>query len=184
MGDLKRKAAGIGYTVLAWTRDGVTWHRDHEPFLNRNPIPGTFDHAMSWGDEQILVGNETYIYYAGYERGHKINRFNERHTGFARMPRDRYVSRDADLFEGRLITKPVILNGNSITVNANVFGECEVRLLDAKQRPIPGYDWVELTGNSIAHTVQWGKELVSIKGKPVRLEFKMKKSQLFGFDLH
>jgi hypothetical protein len=139
---------------------------------------------MAWGDEQIIVEDETYIYYAGYERGHKINRFNERHTGFASMLRDRYVSRDADLFEGFLITKPLVLNGNSITVNANVFGECRVRLLDAEQRPIPGYDWVKLTGDSIAHIVQWDKELVSIKGKPVRLEFKMKKSQLFGFDLH
>ncbi|MFC1549995.1 hypothetical protein ACFL46_01740 [Candidatus Neomarinimicrobiota bacterium] len=183
MGDLKRKAAGIGYTVLAWSRDGVTWQRDHEPFLDRNPVPGTFDHAMAWGDEQIVVGNETYIYYAGYERGHKINRFNERHTGFASMLRDRYVSRDADLFEGFLITKPLVLNGNSITVNANVFGDCRVRLLDAERKPIEGYDWIELRGDSITHTVKWDNNLDKIKGKPVRLEFKMKKTQLFSFDL-
>ncbi|MFC1593336.1 hypothetical protein ACFL3O_00195 [Candidatus Neomarinimicrobiota bacterium] len=183
MGDLKRKAAGIGYTVLAWSRDGVTWQRDHEPFLNRNPVPGTFDHAMAWGDEQIIVSDKTYIYYAGYERGHKINRFNERHTGFASMLRDRYVSRDADLFEGFLITKPLILNGNSFTVNANVYGECKVRLLDSKNSPIEGYDWIELKGDSIAHSVEWENNLEKISGEPIRIEFKMKKTQLFGFDL-
>ncbi|MFC1784458.1 hypothetical protein ACFL0J_02355 [Candidatus Neomarinimicrobiota bacterium] len=183
MGDMNRKAAGIGYTVLAWSRDGETWQRDHQPFILNNPIPGTFDHAMAWGDEQIVVDDKTFIYYAGYERGHKINRFNERHTGFASMLRDRYVSRDADLFEGYLITKPIILNGNSITVNANIYESCRVRLLDEHQRPIQGYDWVELNGDSVAHSVKWETDLDRITNKPVRLEFRMKKTQLFGFDL-
>ena len=184
MGDMKRKAAGIGYTVLAWSRDGETWQRDHQPFIPHNSVPGTFDHAMAWGDEQIIVNDKTYIYYAGYERGHKVNRFNERHTGFASMPRDRYVSRDADLFEGFLITKPFLFDGDSITVNANIIGNCRVRLLDEQRRPIQGYDWIELNGDSVAHTVKWDHNLNNIKDKPIRLEFRMKKAQLFGFDLH
>lgn len=184
MGDLKRKAGGIGYTVLAWSRDGITWQRDHDPFLNRDPFPGTFDHAMAWGDEQIIVDDETYIYYGGYERGHKVARFRERHIGLARMPKDRYVSRDADLNEGYLITKPLKLKGNSLTINANVFGECKIRLLDANHKPILGYAWFELSGDSIAHRVEWSKELSAVSGKPVCLEFRMKKAQLFGFDLY
>jgi hypothetical protein len=183
MGDMKRKAAGIGYTVLAWSRDGETWQRDHQPFIPNNPIPGTFDHAMAWGDEQIIVDDKTFIYYAGYERGHKVNRFNERHTGFASMLRDRYVSRDADLFEGFLITKPLILNGKYLTVNAIVNDECKVRLLDSDNRPISGYDWIELNGDSIAHTLKWDSDLEKINEEPIRIEIKMKKTQLFGFDL-
>ncbi|MEJ7639962.1 MAG: hypothetical protein WKF75_18820 [Singulisphaera sp.] len=31
---------GIGYSVLATSRDGVTWHRRREPFLDRNPGRG------------------------------------------------------------------------------------------------------------------------------------------------
>ncbi len=184
MGDMNRKAAGIGYTVLAWSRDGRTWQRDYMPFLPNNPVPGTFDHAMAWGDEQIIVGNETFIYYGGYERGHKINRFEERHIGFARMPRDRYVSRDADLNLGTLITKPVIINTKSITVNANVQGECRVRLLNANRKPLDGFGWVELKGDSIEHKVEWSKKLNSISGKAVCLEFQLKNAQLFGFNLN
>ncbi|MEJ2613376.1 MAG: hypothetical protein P8Z35_00305 [Ignavibacteriaceae bacterium] len=184
MGDMNRKAAGLGYTVLAWSRDGRTWERDYQPFIPNNPIPGTFDHAMAWGDEQIIVGNNTYIYYAGYERGHKVNRFNERHIGFAKMPMDRYVSRDADLNTGTLITKAVILNGEYLTINANVKDEFKVRLLDSNCKPIDGFGWINLKGDSVEHKVNWGMKLNSLSNKPVRIEFRLKNSQLFGFYLH
>ena len=183
MGDMDRKAAGIGYTVIAWSRDGRTWERDYEPFIPNNPIPGTFDHAMAWGDEQIIVGDETYVYYGGYERGHKVNRFNERHFGLAHMPRDRYVSRDADLNLGTLITKPVMITADHLIVNANVRDECRIRLLDMNCKPLDGFDWVELKGDSVEHKVEWVKKLYSISGKPVRIEFQLKTAQLFGFYL-
>ncbi|MCX6168476.1 MAG: hypothetical protein NTX65_03990 [Ignavibacteriales bacterium] len=184
MGDKDRKAAGIGYTVLAWSRDGRTWERDYEPFIPNNPIPGTFDHAMAWGDEQIIVGDETYVYYGGYESGHKVNRFNERHIGFAKMLIDRYVSRDADLNTGTLITKPLIINAESLTVNAKVKGEFRLRLLDINREPIKGFDWVELKGDSVEHKVEWAKKIDSLAGTPVCIEFQLKNAQLFGFYLH
>jgi hypothetical protein len=183
MGDLDRKAAGIGYTVLAWSREGRTWERDYETFIPNDPTPGTFDHAMAWGDEQIVVGDETYIYYGGYERGHKVNRFNERHIGLAQMPRDRYVSRDADLNLGTLVTKPVIMIANRLTVNANAKGECRVRLLSMECKPVEGYGWAELKGDSVEHEVVWKKSLSALAGIPVRIEFQLKNAQLFGFYL-
>ena len=183
LGDMKRKAAGIGYTVLAWSRDGETWHRDHEPFLDRNPVPGTFDHAMAWGDEQLIVGDKTYIYYGGYERGHKVRRFDERHLGFASIGKDRYVSRDADLIEGRLLTKALNISAESLTVNARIYGTCKVRLVSVNSNPIPGFDWVEISGDSVAHEIKWAKSISSLNGKAVRLEFKLTKAQLFGFDV-
>lgn len=183
MGDLKRKAAGLGYTVLAWSRDGRTWNRDHEPFMDRNPVAGSWDHAMVWGDEQIIVGDETYLYYGGYARGHKVDRFNERQIGLARMPRDRYVAREASINLGNLKTKPVVLNGSSMTINANVVGEMRVRLVDCSGSPVNGFDWVELEGDNIAHKVNWKGDLESLKDQPVQIEFQLKNAQLFGFDL-
>lgn len=183
MGDINRKAAGLGYTVLAWSRDGLTWQRDYEPFIPNNPVPGTFDHAMAWGDEQIIVDNETFIYYGGYQRGHKINRFEERHLCMARMPLDRYVSRDADINTGQLITKPVKFSANEITVNANVVGEMRLRLLDENRNPMSDFGWIELKGDSVDHPVKWEKDLSSLNGKTVCIEFQLKNSQLFGFNL-
>ena len=181
MGDMHRKAAGLGYTVLAWSRDGVTWERDYQAFIPRNPIPGTFDHAMSWGDEQIIVGNKTYVYYAGYKRGHKINRFHERQIGLAIMKKDRYVSRDAGMNKGEITTKPVVLIGSSLSVNANVIGYFKVRILKQNCQPISGFGWVNVKGNNVDIKVDWKKDLRTLHGKPVRLQFKMKNAQLFCF---
>jgi len=183
MGDLDRKAAGLGYTVLAWSRDGETWQRDYEPFIPNDPVLGSWDHAMAWADEQLVVGDETFVYYAGYARGHKVARFDERQIGLARMPRDRYVSRDADLNVGRLLTKPIMLNASSLTVNANVVGSMRVRLLTADGKPKRGFDWVDLHGDAVAHKVAWKADFGSLGGEPVRLVFELKDAQLFGFDL-
>lgn len=183
MGDLDRKAAGLGYTVLAWSRDGETWQRDYEPFIPQNPVPGSWDHAMAWADEQLVVGDETFVYYAGYARGHKVARFEERQIGLARMPRDRYVSRDADLNVGRLLSKPLLLDASSLTVNANVVGSMRVRLLTADGKPKSGFDWAEIRGDAVAHPVKWQSKVSSLGNEPVRLEFELKDAQLFGFDL-
>ena len=183
MGDLNRKAAGLGYTVLAWSRDGVTWDRDHETFIPRNPVPGSWDHAMAWGDEQIIVGNDTYIYYGGYARGHKVDRFNERQIGLARMPLDRYVAREASLNMGTLSTKPLILNGSSLTVNAYVVGEMHVRLTDIDGAPLSDFGWIDISGDNVAHRVNWERGIETIKDKPVKIEFQLRNAQLFGFDL-
>jgi len=184
MGDPDRKAAGLGYTVLAWSRDGRTWQRDHEPFIPRNEFPGTFDHAMAWGDAQIITDDETLIYYAGYEHGHKVDRTKYRHLMLARMPRDRYVSRDAGRNPGRLVTRPFVMKSQSLTVNANVKGEARIRLLDADRRPLDGFDWVEFIGDSVEHRIEWSNGLKPISGKAVCLEFRLRDAQLFGFDLH
>jgi hypothetical protein len=184
MGDLKRKAAGLGYTVLAWSRDGRTWDRDHEPFLDRNHVPETWDHAFAWGDEQIIVGDETYVYYGGYAHGHKVNRFEERQIGLAKMPVDRYVSREASINLGTLRTKPIALKGNVITVNANVVGEMRIRLVDPSGSPVTGFEWVDIRGDDIAHRIDWKGDLASLRDKPVQIEFQFKNAQLFGFTLN
>ena len=54
--DPKRPFAGIGYTVVAWSRDGEHWERETQPFLPRNSQSGTWDRAMSWIDAQLLAG--------------------------------------------------------------------------------------------------------------------------------
>jgi len=183
MGDLNRKAAGIGYTVLAWSRDGRLWHRDDQPFLSNDPVPGRWDHAMAWGDEQIVVDDEVYIYYGGYSHGHKTERYEGRQIGLARLPRDRYVAREADLNPGRLVTRSMLLDGESLTVNANVVGCLSVRVLDDQGRPLDGYSWIDLKGDSLQHPLSWYKGISALRNRPVRLEFKLVDAQLFGFDV-
>src|SRR5262249_22537982 len=82
---------GIGCAALATRCDGVHWHRYREPFLDRTLTPGAWDHAMAWIGDALPVGDELFLYYGGYARGHKIEPYKERQLGLARMKRDRYV---------------------------------------------------------------------------------------------
>jgi hypothetical protein len=113
-----------------------------------------------------------------------VNRFEERQIGLARMPRDRYVAREADLNWGNLITKPLILNGSALTVNALILGDLKVRIVDKNGRPLTNFDWVDITGNSVEHAVTWKGDLRKLAQKQIRLEFKLRDAQLFGFNLH
>jgi len=183
MGDMDRKAAGLGYTVLAWSRDGRTWQRDHQPFIPRNQVPGAWDHAMAWGDEQIIVGDKTYVYYAGYARGHKVDRFNERQIGLAIMPRDRYTSLEASIVPGTMRSKPLRLDASAMTLNARVVGNMKVRLIDRDGMPLPGFDWVGIEGDGVDLPVNWTGNWQELAGKIVVLEIEMKDAQIFGFDL-
>jgi hypothetical protein len=185
MGDRDRPFAGIGYTVLAWSQDGETWARDIEPFLDRSPTPGAWDRAMAWGDCQTPVGEEVFVYYGGYRRGHKVERTTERQIGLAWMGRDRYVARAAEGgAAGRLRTKSGVLDAAGLTVNARMApgGRLTVRLLDADGRVPEGFGPVELRGDSTALPVRWGKGLSGLRGAPVALEFEVSGGEIYSFD--
>lgn len=180
------QAAGIGYTVLAWSRDGKSWIRDREPFLDRHPQPGAWDHAMSWADCQLPVGDQVFIYYGGYARGHKIERLTERQIGLVRIRRDRYVARQAE-GEGTLRTPPVTLSGRSMALNADARGgEIRVQVLDPAGKPLPGFTFADcrpVAEDSLAAPVRWKSSLDRLKDRPVRLEFSLRKAKLFAFEL-
>jgi len=176
-------AFGVGFTTLAWTRDGEHWVRDRDVFFAPDPKPGAWDHAHAWMDDQLPVGDEVYLYYGGYKWGHKHNRFEERQIGLVKMRRDRYVAREAGDATGTLRTPPIVLHGTAVTVNANVTGELKLRLLDEAGQPLPGFDWVGIHGDRLEHPVTFKRSLASLAGKPVRIEFQMRRAQLFSFDL-
>lgn len=184
--DAGAPARGIGYTVLAWSRDGETWQRDREPFLDRNPLPGSWDRAMTWGDYQLIVGEDTFLYYGGYARGHKVERLTERQIGLSRMKRDRYVAREAGRQGGSLRTPTAVLSGSFLAVNADIMGEIRVRVLDAVGKPIAGFDTKDckpMKGDSVSQLALWKRPLSALKGRPVQLEFHMRSARLYGFEL-
>ncbi|GEM_PF-948799 len=112
------EAYGVGYTTLAWSRDGETWTRDREHFFDPDPRPGAWDHAHAWIDEQLIVGDDLYLYYGGYARGHKVNRFEERQIGLVKTKRDRYVARAASGVPGRIRTPRLLFDARALTINA------------------------------------------------------------------
>ncbi len=179
-------AFGVGYTALAWTRDGEQWVRDLEPFFEPDPDPDAWDHAHAWLDYQVPIGDEVYVYYGGYKYGHKMDRWEGRQIGLVRMKRDRYVARHAGPDGGRLLTRPVILSGSKLTLNAHVAGQLRVRLLDAAGQPIPGFDAADcrpLEGDSLDHPVEWTTPLSTLQGRPVQIELILQDAQLFAVNV-
>ena len=183
---------GIGYTTVAWTRDGEHWTREKEPLVDRDHTPGSWDHAHTWVDCQLPVGDEVYLYYGGYKGGHKVNRMEERQVGLVRMKRDRYVAREAGDETGTLRTPPLVLHGKELSVNVECVadgGELRVQLVGADDQPIKGYSFDEcppIRSDQVSAPVRWsanGRLPADLAGKPVRLEFSLKRARIYAFDL-
>jgi hypothetical protein len=181
--------AGIGYTVLAWTRDGETWHRDRhtDKFLEPDPKIGAWDHAVTWIDSSVIVGDEVFLYYAGYRWGHKFNRFVDRQLGMVKVARDRFVARQAGPAGGRITTPVVTLAASQMTLNIDAqAGEVRAQIVDSGGKLIPGFSFADcqpFRGDSLEARVEWKRPLVSIKDQPIRLEFELKNARLYGFAL-
>ena len=174
---------GTGWTELATSRDGENWTRYREPFLDRNPKAGTFDHAHAWVGACVTVGDREFIYYCGYAQGHKIG---TRQNGLGFLRKDGFVSRDAGAVPGLLRTPLVMFNGSGVTVNGVVDGELRVRLLDVDGHALPGFDWNDcqpISGDSVRHAVAWTGDVAGLAGMPVQLEFQLRQAQLYAFEL-
>jgi hypothetical protein len=184
--DPGRPTNGIGWSALMSSRDGRNWIRDPEPFLDRSHTPAAWDHAMTWMSASTPMKEERFFYYGGYARGHKIEPQKERQIGMARMKRDRYASRSAGAAEGLLVTPPLTLEGSRLTVNAAVRGELTLRILDADGGPFPSKAHGTpgpMRGDSLAHEVLDKRRLEALRRRTIRLEFRLRDADLFGFEL-
>jgi len=181
---------GIGYTTLVTSRDGTHFDRHDDIFFDRSPIPAAWDRAMTWIGSSLLLGDEVFFYYGGYKRGHKVEPTTERQLGLARMPRDRYVSRDAGKDKiARLVTVPFksdSLLGKYLVLNTNAReGKVRVRLLDERGNPIEGADFKDsqvVVGDGLALPVT-GLDLSKAGAHPFKIEFELDAAELFGFDV-
>lgn len=175
---------GVGWTELCSSRDGETWTRYRDkPFLDRNPMLGSFDHAHAWFGDCITVEDKEFIYYCGYSQGHRVG---NRQIGLALLRKDGFVSRDAGSVRGRLLTPLLRLAASGMTVNAIADGEVRIRVVDENGNAIPGFDWGDcgpIRGDSVAHPVLWKGKLGALRGRRVRLEFALRRAELYGFEL-
>jgi hypothetical protein len=182
---------GRSHTSLAWSRDGRTWVRDRAAFFEPDDKPGSWDHSHAWIDEQLIFGDEVYLYYAGYKQGHKVNRFEERQIGLVKMPLDRYVARRAvGTAPGILKTVPFRLGqpAGVLTVNADASsGPLRVQISDAATgRVINGLsfdDCVPITADGLRQPVRWRKgSLSELADRNICLEFQITNASLFAFE--
>lgn len=179
---------GVGYTVLAWSRDGEQWFRDREnnPFLQPAADSAAWDHAHAWIQSIVPVDDQNYLYYGGYQYGHKV--YVDRSIGLLTMGRDRYVAQVASGEEAGILKTPLVtLNAAGIAINADAEGgRIRFQIEDPAGNPLPGFGFAncriistDVLDGPIACNGNWA----DLAGRPVRLVFQLQNASLFAFDL-
>ncbi|HSW43965.1 MAG TPA: LamG-like jellyroll fold domain-containing protein [Phycisphaerae bacterium] len=185
---------------LASSRDGMRWNRSEPDTTVRNiyslqdisrpPLLNIgkfreFDDGMVIAPPPLLVGDELWAYYTGYEELHDLLPYKSA-IGLAKLRKDGFASLDADEVMGEIVTKQFTGADGTLLVNCNPRGgSIRVELLDADGKVIPGYsrdDCTAVTKNGVRQAVTWknNKELPG-DGRPVRFRFVMEHAQLFSF---
>ena len=183
---------GVSDTILMSSRDGETFHRWPEAFVRPGLQPETWvcrNNLVAWGITEtasLLKGtpNELSFYLVeGYYQGSSCR--VRRHT----MRMDGFVSINAPLSGGEIITRPLCFTGRRLTVNfaTSAAGSLRVEIQDATTgQPVSGFlleDSELLYGDQLDRVVSWktGADLSRLDGQPVRLRIELKDADLYSF---
>ena len=101
---------------------------------------------------------------------------------------DGFVSAQAPLSGGELLTKPLRFDGSRLEINfsTSAAGTLRIELQDVKGDPIPGYSLADCDpqfGDQLDRVVSWrsGTDINRLAGRPVRLRIKLQDSDLYSF---
>ncbi len=169
------------------SRDGMHFLReegDRPPVLDIGKFR-TFDHGMVIAPPPLVVGDEIWLYYTGYDDLHDFLPFHSC-IGLAKLRKDGFASLDADEAPGEVLTKKFADVGRTLQVNYNARGGwLRVEVLDADNAVIPGYgreDCEPLTGDAVRQVVTWsGNKTLPTDRGAVRFRFIMDHIRLYSF---
>lgn len=157
---------------VAGSQDGIHWDLASDGMVFGSP---------DW----IEVGNEWWIYYAGWDGPHGIPE-REGSIGLAKLRKEGFISLHGPKGGGVVCTRQLRWPGGDLIVNAAAHaGEMKVRVSDEFRKPIAGFDYDDMpafAGDSVAEKVKWrGRSLNDLKGRVLRLEFQLRDADLYTF---
>jgi hypothetical protein len=173
------------------SRDGVNFKRWNEAFLRPGiERKGTWNYGQQYLAWSIVetksdiqgAPNELSLYaIENYWTGTScdLRRYTLRIDGF--------VSVNAPMSGGELITKTLTFTGNNLILNfsSSAAGSIQVEIQDENGNPISGFsldDCDPLFGDTLERAVTWKgiNDLSSLEGKPIRLRFVLRDADLFS----
>lgn len=189
---LKRVGSDLTDGLFMSSRDGVTFKRWDEAFLRPGP-----EHKGRWiyGDNYQGYG----LVETASEDGDGPNKISflvsegSWREGETRERRytiriDGFVSAQAPLSGGEVLTKPLRFEGAELAINysTSAAGSVRVELQQQDGTPIEGYrfeDCPEIYGDTIEHVVRWsdGADVQSLAGQPIRVRFVLRDADLYSF---
>lgn len=175
------------HTELAWSRDGITFHRlPSRPKLVERGPEGTWDDGMVFGSPfWVEVGDQWWIYYSGWDGPHGT-KDRTPGIGLARLRKEGFISMRGPANGAVLCTRKIVWPGGKLVVNADAHeGELRVRVSDENRKVLPGFDYadcVPFDGDSVAHEVSWQNSSIEpLAGEVIRLEIFLKNADIYTF---
>lgn len=188
----ERYGTAVTDGLLMTSRDGVTFHRWGEAFLRPGLRPTNNwkygDNYIAWHlvetpsdiegapDELSLYATEDY--WTGTSS--RLRRYTLRMDGF--------VSAQAGLGGGEVVTKPIMFDGEELRLNfsTSAAGSIRVEIQDADGTPIDGFsldDALEVIGDDLDRPALWkhGTDVSELAGRAVRLRFVLSDADLYVF---
>lgn len=192
--EVRRYGTAISEGLLMVSRDGVNFKRWNEAFLRPGPErAGTWNYGhqfMAWHvveTESSLDGAPNELSFYASEsyctppaESTDLRRYTLRLDGF--------VSLQAPMTGGELLTKPLRFSGGKLLLNfsSSAAGDVRVELQDERGWPIPGFSLEECSpvfGDAINRPVTWryGSDLAHLAGKTVKLRFVLRDADVYAF---
>ena len=186
---------GINSPKLACSRDLRAWTRvgDRAHFM---PIaemgPGVLDTGQIFlGSHPIRRGDELWFYYSGIDVRHRPNvpRVIDEYRGaiyLAKLRVDGFVSLQGGADSGFVDTRPVVLEGTRLFINATSAGELRAEITGPDGRTVlPGWSAAQclpVKGDQVRAELTWpGKDLAELAGHRVRVRFHLQNADLYSF---
>lgn len=194
-GEMRRIRNGrpvkINWELLS-SHDGRKWHRPiRDLFFADGPQESwRYDVFKIFANPPIERDGKLWIYYGGKTGTVSLEDGTEPFQAMclATLRRDGFVSLDAGIAGGAVITKPFLTVGTQLHLNVNVHdgGEARVEIVDQDGSTIPGFglaDCRPVTADNIDAVVSWevGADIRRFAGQPVRLRIVVQDAALFSF---
>lgn len=173
---------------LAVSHDSVHFTRvgDRGVFL---PLgrPGDWDRFnMSLANnDPIRDGDTLRFYYGGRLNRHTPYKGKDTGPtrggiGFATVQRDRFVAMQASFDGGELMSRPLLLRGRSLHLNAcSRFGEITVAIVNEAGKVIA--ESGEIVADGLDVPIEWKRGSMPQDDEPVRVRFRLKNARLYSF---
>jgi len=174
----------VSDTVFFTSRGGYRYDRTFmEAFIRPGPNPGNWVVRNGVATRGIVrTGPAEMSVYVGQDYGQPtahLERFVLRLDGFASV--------HASATSGEMVTKPLIVGGSKLIINAatSAAGSIRIELQETDGEPIPGYSLAEseeFVGDGIEHGVSWkmGADMEKLQGQAVRVRFVMRDADVYS----
>ncbi|HRI86727.1 MAG TPA: hypothetical protein PK869_00600 [Candidatus Hydrogenedentes bacterium] len=184
------RTTGTPFLELAWSGDGEHWDRvpTHPAFMSQGP-EGAWDAGMVFPAETpVEVGDTLRYYYGGFPLPHDTKMENVGAIGLMVGERDRFVGiRATSEKPGFVLTRPFVVGGRDLFVNARIAGELRAELRVGNNKTVDGWTFADcdaVTGTGYEMEVTWGgKSLSEAPAGDVAVNFSLHNAELFTFDL-